>query len=583
MSTTGLTERQRTTLILSVVGLLGLCACLMIAIFAGRDIWEALAPKGAREEARPDTASAELTIAVSPGMAPTLSKLAEQFNSQAQTVPDGTRMAVQTLTLVPEKIVAQSLSQPTFQAISPDSSLWLNQLDQRWTAQGQPGGEMEGIIPIGNRRFSQPTRYAITPVVIAAWESTAMELGWPEGAVGWGDIQQRATSDADFKWNHPSTGHASGLLATLAEFYAGAGLSRGLTPEAATAQTTLDYVRDVEATVRFYGEGEDVILQRLSEQGRDFLDAFVTQEQTIIAWNCAHPEDPLVAIYPEEGSLWADHPIALLEQNVDGIPAATENQRRTYQAFVAFLTSSEVQQQLLEAGYRPADLGIRLDQGNSPFVGTRAVDWRQPRTTLQMPSDQVVAVVQNVWKYTKRPTNIYLVVDTSGSMQDSNKIILTRAALHAFVSQVQGDRDQVGVIAFSDSARVLRSLQPLDEAGRSELSRTIDSLEADGNTALLDGIWEAYTELQARGSPESINAIVVMTDGLENNSRHSFVELERRLSRGDDVPVIVFAIAFGDDADADLMSQIAELGGGQFRRAGETDIEELYQIISTYF
>ena len=31
------------------------------------------------------------------------------------------------------------------------------------------------------------------------------------------------------------------------------------------------------------------------------------------------------------------------------------------------------------------------------------------------------------------------------------------------------------------------------------------------------------------------------------------------------------------------MSQIAELGGGQFRRAGETDIEELYQIISTYF
>ncbi|WP_410969790.1 hypothetical protein, partial [Salmonella sp. SAL4450] len=76
-------------------------------------------------------------------------------------------------------------------------------------------------------------------------------------------IQEKATNDPSFKWNHSATNNASGLLATLAEFYAGAGLTRGLTKDAATAKETLDYVQAVESTVKFYGEGEEVITQRL--------------------------------------------------------------------------------------------------------------------------------------------------------------------------------------------------------------------------------------------------------------------------------------------------------------------------------
>ena len=176
-------------------------------------------------------------------------------------------------------------------------------------------------------------RYAVSPIVIAAWESVARELSWPYRAVGWQQVQRKATEDPNFKWNHPSTNNASGLLATLAEFYAGAGLTRGLTEEAATDPATLDYVRDVESTVRFYGEGEDVILERLRSEGRDFLDAFVAQEQVVIAWNQEQPAERLVAIYPAEGTLWADHPLALLE-----LDTLSESQRKTYQAFVAFLT-----------------------------------------------------------------------------------------------------------------------------------------------------------------------------------------------------------------------------------------------------
>ena len=76
-----------------------------------------------------------------------------------------------------------------------------------------------------------------------------------------------------------------------------------------------------------------------------------------------------------------------------------------------------------------------------------------------MPSPGVVDVVQNVWYYTKRPTNVYLVVDTSGSMEGT-KIARAREALAAFVEPDSGDRDRVG------TGRVWQRHQELPAAAR---------------------------------------------------------------------------------------------------------------------
>jgi len=574
-------------LLVTVVVLALVCMCSALVILAGDDLWDVLTTEPDQAEETQTVSwpadSAALTVAVSPGMAPVLSDLAEQFNRQQQQTPDGQTMQVQTLELAPEKMVEQSLGAPAFQALAPDSSLWLNQLEHRWAERQSAEAGDDAMVPIGNRRVSNPVRYATSPIVIAAWESVAREMGWPERPIGWQQIQRQATDDPNFKWNHPSTSHASGLLATLAEFYAGAGLTRGLTPEAATDPQTLEYVRAVEATVRFYGEGEEVIVERLAAEGRSFLDAFVAQEQVVVAWNQrqAHSER-LVAIYPAEGTLWADHPLTLLELGGPGETSVTDNQRRTFQALAQFLTSTEVQRQLLAAGYRPADLSISLDEAGSPFADADAVDWRQPQTTLQIPSAPVVEVVQNVWWYTKRPTNVYLVVDTSGSMQGS-KLERAQEALRAFVGQIQGDRDQVGLIEFGSDIKLFESLRPLDDDSRQELVAQIDRMEADAQTAMIDAVIAAYDDLQRTGDAEAINAIVVMSDGRENASHYDVSDLRQRFEQEDAVTVVVFAIAFGSDADDDLLQTVAEIGNGQFRRADETDIEELYKIISTYF
>lgn len=527
--------------------------------------------------------SAELTIAVSPLMASTLESLADDFNRQQSKTPDGRVMKVVVTALEPGKMVETALGQPPFQAISPDSNLWIDRLEQRWLAQLDTGAISD--IPLGQRRIAESERYAVSPIVIAIWESVARDLGWPDKAIGWQDIQLQATRDPNFKWSHPSTGTATGLLATLAEFYAGANLTRGLTQEAATAQTTVDYVRAVEGTVRFYGEGEDVVVQRLISEGRNYLDAFVAQERVVIDWNenRAGSGERLVAIYPDEGTFWTDHPLALLDLGSrEGEQKVTDNQRLTYRAFTQFLTGNASQQKLLATGYRPANLNIELDSAGSPFANTDAVDWRQPQTTLQMPSSAVVDVVFNFWYYTKRPTNVYLVVDTSGSMEKNNKIGAARDALQAFVNQIQGDRDQIALVEFGSGTKNFEPLRKMDDTSRADLLNTIERMRADGGTALIDAVYAAAQDLVDRGDSEAINAIVVMTDGKENESVYGLSELNRLLSSQQPAPVI-FTIAFGSDADEEMLTEIARIGGGQFRRASEIDLQELYKTISTYF
>jgi len=511
---------------------------------------------------------ATLTVAYSPEKQALFKELVRRFNDQKLKTDQGERMAVRSVELEPEAMIEGALA-GEFQAISPDSSIWLDQLDRAWMEQTRGQSPLVG----------ETVRYAVSPVVIAMWEDVARSFGYPESDIGWEDILARAQSDPSFKWSHPSTTSASGLLATLAEFYAGAGKTRGLTIEDVQRQATLDYVGAIEKTVRYYGEGEWAVVQQVLEKGPAYLDAFVCQEQLVIYFNRrADAPGRLVAIYPAEGSLWEDHPLALLET-----PELTDEQRLVFSHFRDYLLSRGTQMLILSYGYRPADLSIPLDDPASPIRSENGVNPAQPQTTLQVPSPAVVEVVRDVWWYTKRHTNVYLVVDTSGSMR-GEKLVNAQEALRVFLDQIKGDMERVGMVEFSSQ---VNRIIPLDELGknRAELIAAVDELEAGGDTALLDAVNAAYVRLQQLNDHERINAIVAMTDGKENNSRIHLRELTRKMREGNErgVPIVVFCIAYGDDADYDTLQALAEATGGQVRRGDLESIRQLYKILSTYF
>ncbi|MDI7274464.1 MAG: VWA domain-containing protein [Anaerolineae bacterium] len=514
-----------------------------------------------------------LEVACSPEKEQLFTALVRDFQGTRPRLRGGRPVQVRASRLEPDLMIEAAL-EGRYQAISPDSSIWLTQLDL--ARQEGEGGEVTSLGQAASM-VGEVTRYAVSPVVIAMWEEVARSMGYPERELGWGDLLARAQSDPDFKWSHPSTSSASGLLATLAEFYAGAGKTRGLTREDALAQSTLDYVGTLEKTVRHYGEGELALVQQMLRSGPAYLDAVVVQEQLVIDFN-RQGQGRLVAIYPVEGSLWEDHPLALLEQ-----PGLSAEQRLAYAAFRDYLLSPAAQRRILEAGYRPVDLSIPLTGPDSPIRLENGVDPLQPKTALQIPGAGVLEVVRDVWWYTKRHANIYLVADTSGSME-GDKLADAQEALRVFLAEIRGDAERVGLIRFSSS---VHEEVPLGELAntRQRLRERIDGFYAGGNTALLDAVSLAYAKLHTLNDRERINAIVVMTDGQENNSRIGLGQLLDQIEVGNKQgpPVVIFCIAYGKDADMGTLQRIADAAGGQARQGDLDTIRRLYQMLSAYF
>lgn len=552
---------QRTLFILLIVGLVAIFAC-------GIFIWAVVRDRSPEtsQVAAKSTREAVLRIAHTPEKRELLEALASSYNETRPRLESGKRVRIELVELAADRIVEQS-GDNTYQAVSPDSSIWLDEIDRLWR---QEQGSEASLV-------GESTRYMVSPIVIAMWRDVAITLGYPERELGWKDLLDAANRDPSFKWSHPSPNSASGLLATLAAFYTGSGITRGLTEEQATAQGTLDYVRRLEATVKHYGEGELAVMHQIEAQGRSYLDAFVVQEQLVVQYNRSHA-DKLLAIYPLEGTLWQDHPLAMLEH-----PNRTDEERQAYALFKAYLLSPEVQRQVLGYGYRPSDLSIALDEADSPINVTNGADPKQPHTTLQVPSAAVIEVVRNVWWYTKRQANVYLVADTSGSMA-GRKIEDAQAALHLFVEQIEGPEERVGLISFADRAYERLPLTRMRD-GRERLTQEIDRLEAGGNTALLDSVAYALAKLVELHDSERINAIVVMTDGQENASQIKEEELVARLSEAyaSELRVVVFCIAYGRSADMDTLRAISDAAGG-FTSTGEPEtIRELYKTLSSYF
>lgn len=509
-----------------------------------------------------------LTLAYSPEKAQLFERLVGEFNKQ------NPRYAVRAIKVEMTDMLSQAV-EGRFAAISPDSAIWLGTLDQAWLAAEPDRANLVGSL----------SRFALSPVVIATWQSEAQKMGYPGKAVGWADLASRATQEPSFRWSHPSSTTAAGLLATTAEFYAGSGKTARLTQADLNVPAVQDYVRKVERTIQQYGgESEDQVLARLLNQSQRTLDAFVAQEALVVRFNRQARGEKLVALYPREGTLWMDHPLALLEG-----PWLTPEHRRAFKEFSDFLRTPPLQRIVLQEGYRPADLGISLDDPDSQIKPANGVDPAQPQTLLPMPSYGVLDSLRNAWMLLKRPANIMLVADTSGSME-GDKIDRAREALQTFVGQVRGSSDRLGLVTFASSVHEDVPLGDLSQ-NRAQLTATIGDLRASGNTALYDGTLFAAERLSALKQTDRMNVVVVMTDGRENASRRvrsssdpqPLIAALQDLNRRTGVPVLVFAVAYGGDADLAGLQKLSESTHAQAYRGDPDTIRRLYQLLSAFF
>jgi Ca-activated chloride channel family protein len=462
---------------------------------------------------------------------------------------------------------------------SPASGAYVSLLNEAWLREP---GRTKPISPPG-----EPL--VLSPVVIAMWRPMAEALGWPEKQLGWADILRVSAGDKGWgafghpEWGPFKLGHthpefsSSGLLSVLAEAYAGARKTRGLTREDLASPGVAKLMSAVEASVVHYGKSTGFFADKLVERGPGYLSAAVLYENLVIESYAKPSGNPsLVSLYPIEGTFWADHPFCIL----DGDWVSAE-QREAAGQLLAFLRKRPAQERALAHGFRPADTQISI---GAPVDMAHGADPKQPQTLLDVPDGATLFALVDTWRQYKRPADVTLVFDTSGSMR-GEPIIEAKAGAKSFLDNL-GKRDSVGLLFFDSQAYPVVGPFTLGE-GKEKLQGRIDQAFAKGGTALYDAVAQAYEAQQerARKDPRRIHALLVLTDGVdENSTRVSLAQLRELLGKDEEGSgVKVFTIAYGEGADPKVLAEMAEAGRGTTARGTSANIVQVYQDMASFF
>jgi Ca-activated chloride channel homolog len=429
-----------------------------------------------------------------------------------------------------------------------------------------------------------------TPLVIAMWEPFAKALGWPGRDIGFKEIIQLARSNQGFAaFGHPEFGRfklvhtnpdysTSGLEAVVAEYYAATGKKEGLTEQDVESSKARAIVREIERSIVHYGDTTLFIADQMRKEGPGYASAVAMEEVTLLDFNRNRgPQPKLVALYPPEGTFYSDNPFIIL--NGEWVRPA---QRQGAERFQEFLADEITPELAARSGFRPADLDT---EAVAPVSKENGVDPAQPKRVLGLPEPRTLDRIRRAWREDRKPASVLLVVDTSGSMADEDRLVRAKQGLEAFFAEV-GKQDSVGLNIFSDRLQALMPIAPFRENER-EMRQTVSNLIADGGTAVYDATIDGFESVRARATPERINAVVVLTDGEDTDSSASVrdaVEAVRAQGDSDD-QVRVFTIAYSAGAlgAADALAEIAEASGGQAYEGDTEDIEAVYRSISSFF
>lgn len=512
-----------------------------------------------------------------------LEPLVEEYNEERHKTAAGSTIVIEATpmgSIESARSIVEEVIKPT--VWSPASSVYIPVANAEWRK------THAGDLIVGT-----PNDLVLSPVIIAMWRPMAEALGWPDQPLGWGDIAELATSEEGWaaygypEWGRFKLGHThpefsnSGIVSIIAEAYAGSDKARGLTMDDLEDPAVHQFIADVESSIIHYGSSTGFFANRMFERGPSYLSAAVLYENLVVAQESKRlsgesTQTSVVAIYPKEGTFWSNHPYVILNA-----PWVSDEQRAAAEEFEAFLLDQSRQLRAIDLGFRPADPTIPL---TSPLDAAHGVDPAQPQTILQVPSAEVIAGILDLWRENKKPVDVVVVMDTSGSME-GKKIASARTSLMEFIG-VLDDRDQLEIITFNSDLITLSPLSPLGEK-REEVVGRVGGIIEQGKTRLYDATLAAYESLEANSDPGHIRAIVVLSDGLDTNSTLTYNQLLQRIrSRSEEeggTAIKLFTIAFGNDADVDLLTEMAEVTGGKQYQASPQTIREIYANIATFF
>jgi Ca-activated chloride channel homolog len=560
-----------------------------------------------------------LTLVASPEKAQLMKELAIDYMSGGRRVGGRCIKVVVSSKSSGEAMAAlargwrKSIDGPRPDVWSPASSAWVRLLQQRTTNTNHASLK---------RLPKDPPSIAATPLVVAMPRPMAEALGWPSKQLGWADLLRLSRNRQGWgEFGHPEWGafkfgktnpnfSTSGLNAAIGAFFAATGRTSDLTVRDVADPRVRAFVAAVEQSVVHYGDTTLTFLSNLQRAddrgaGLSYISAVAVEEKSVWDYNQGNPSGdpamlgkhpkphvPLVAINPREGTMLSDNPYVVLAAPwVDGA------KRKAAADFLAYLRSGSAQERFEQSAFRNYLVrpGPLITEANGLLPG-------QQVTLLSPPAPAVIDRILTSWAELRKPANILLVMDVSGSMEDpvggagQTKLDLAKQAAINSLSQLASN-DQVGLWIFSTKLngkadyRELVPIGPMDAQvkgtqRRALIKAEVKGLSSQGDTGLYDTALAGYKFVKDQQNPGAINAVVLLTDGVNDDDNGiTLNRLLKGLSTGQsDGPVRMFTIAYGSDADIKVLQRIAQTtNGASYDSSDPSSINQVFTTVISNF
>src|SRR6478609_2796878 len=174
------------------------------------------------------------------------------------------------------------------------------------------------------------------------------------------------------------------------------------------------------------------------------------------------------------------------------------------------------------------------------------------------------------------PVSLGIVVDNSGSMR-TKRAAVTKAVLNLI--QASNPQDEVFVVNFNDDPYLDQDFTNKIDV----LREALDRVDSRGGTALYDAVIASADHL-AKGAKKEKKVLLVITDGVDNESRESLASAIRKV-QDDQGPIIYTIGILGDEpgikrAKRALQSLSDQTGGVAIFPKDLAEVDEISQEVA---
>lgn len=257
-----------------------------------------------------------------------------------------------------------------------------------------------------------------------------------------------------------------------------------------------------------------------------------------------------------------------------GFKKTTKDPVTTFSADVDRASYSNVRR-MLNYGQKPHKDAVRIEElinyfdydydppaegGKTPLKATTTLS-----TCPWNPDNYLLRIGLQAKKidFTKAPpSNIVFLIDTSGSMDEPNKMPLLKASFKLLLDNLRPE-DRIAIVVYASQTGIALPSTPAKE--KEKISKVIDDLVASGSTAGGAGLQTAYEVAEKNFLPKGNNRIILATDGDFNVGISSRDELQRLVEekRNNGIYISVLGYGMGNYRD-DMAETIANKGNGNY-------------------